>query len=350
MHEFPPPWWPLSNYGYAGVPVSLITVTALALLLSLRVSGSTFSCVTRMAMLAGIPWTAMLWLSRSAPKVFAPGRDLIILVLVGALSLICLQGVLRAFITGKRNGRSWNSLVGVVLGVAAVFVCSPPQRSAAREAAFRTQCKNNLKQIGLALHNYHDMHRMFPTPVQPAFDRSWRVTLLPFMEQAKLYERYDQDATWDSTSNLPLTLEVVRSLDCPGRPFRLDDQRRFLAAYTAVTGPGAAFEAGQYTRILDIADGTSNTLMVTESCGKKIIWTQPLDVFTETDALQVNAPGSNLHQSDGVASSYHLGGANVLMADGSVKYLSQNVDQEILKKVISRSGEQYGPETLEHEF
>ena len=257
--------------------------------------------------------------------------------------VICLQGVVRTLWIGKRNGRSSGSRinsvqVGAVIGVVTVFACRPTPHSVAPEAAFRTQCKNNLKQIGLALHNYHDIHQMFPTPVQQRFDRSWRVTLLPLLQEEKLYERYNQDAEWDHPSNLPLADELVRSLDCPGRPARVDDQNRFLTAYSAVTGPGAAFENGKYIRIREFTDGTTNTLMVTEACGKQIVWTEPKDVSTKNAVLQINAPGTQLHQSAGIASSYHTDGANVLMTDGSARFISQNIDREILEKIVTRAG------------
>ncbi|MEZ6122379.1 MAG: DUF1559 domain-containing protein [Planctomycetaceae bacterium] len=273
-----------------------------------------------------------------------------------ALPLIAVQGAFRESLAYRQSGQSGKSieiasLLGILIGFLGLVTLWPPAVSQARVAAFRTQCKNNLKQIGLALHNYHDIQSMFPTPVQQRFDRSWRVTLLPLMQQEKLHEQYNQDAPWDHASNLPLAEEVVPPLDCPGRPVRTDNQGRFLTAYTASTGPGAAFETGKYIRIRDfVGDGAGNTLMVTEACGKQIVWTEPKDVSTESDVLQINAPGPQLHQSNGIASSYHIGGANVLMADGSVRFTSQDIDQEILKRIVSRSGEQYGPGPLEYEF
>ena len=80
----------------------------------------------------------------------------------------------------------------------------PPAALAARQASVRTQSLNNLKQIAIALHNYHDTYKTFPAAVQLGpknTPRSWRVTILPFVEQRALYEQYRQDEPWDSENN-----------------------------------------------------------------------------------------------------------------------------------------------------
>ena len=355
MHEFPPSWWPLSNYGLAGLPFGLTILVALLLMLSIRMTGSRWVFIMRLAILIALPPIVWHWQKYRHPAIFNPIKGQVTVSLMVAFIIVAFQGVVREMLKYRQFGQSWKSigtasLVGSLIGILGLVTLWPPAVSQARAAAARTQCKNNLKQIGLALHNYHDIHRMFPTPVQQKLDRSWRVTLLPFMQEEKLYEQYHQDAPWDHASNLPLAEEIVRPLDCPGRPARTDNQGRFMTAYTALTGPGAALETGKYVRLLDFADCAGNTLMVTEACGKQIVWTEPKDVSTEDDMLQINAPGPQLHQSNGIASSYHIGGANVLMADGSVRFTSQNIDQEILERIISRAGEPTWQETLETDF
>ena len=355
MHEFPPSWWPLSNYELAGLPIGLMVLVVLLLILSVRVAGSWWALIVRVAVLIALPLLAWQWQTYRHAVVFQPLKAAVTNWLLLALTLIAVQGAFRESLAYRQSGQSGKSieiasLLGILFGILGLVTLWPPAVSHAPEASTRTQCKNNLKQIGLALHNYHDRYSMFPTPVQQRFDRSWRVTLLPYMQKEKLYEQYNQDAPWDHASNLPLAEEVVPPLDCPGRPVRTDNQGRFLTAYTTLTGPGAAFETGKFVRLLDFADGAGNTLMVTEACGKQIVWTEPKDVSTEDDMLQINAPGPQLHQSNGIASSYHIGGANVLMADGSVRFTSQNIDQEILERIISRAGEPTWQETLETDF
>jgi prepilin-type processing-associated H-X9-DG protein len=353
MHEFPPSWWPLSNYGLAGLPFGLTILVAVLLILSIRMTGSRWVFIMRLAILIALPPIVWRWQKYHDPAIFHPIKGQVTGSLMVALIIVAFQGVFRELRKYRQAGQSWKSigtasLVGSLIGILGLVTLWPPAVSHAPEASARTQCKNNLKQIGLALHNYHDRHQMFPIPVQQNFDRSWRITVLPLMDQEKVYARYNQDAEWDHASNLPLAEEIVRPLDCPGRPVRTDNQGRFITAYTALTGPGAAFETGKYIRLRDFTDGT--TLMVTEACGKQIVWTEPKDVSTETDVLQINAAGPQLHQSNGIASSYHMGGANMLMSDGSVKFTSQNIDREVLEKIVSRAGEPIRQETLETDF
>ncbi|MCA9047991.1 MAG: DUF1559 domain-containing protein [Planctomycetaceae bacterium] len=355
LHEFPPSWWPLSNYGLAGLPFDLMVLVALLLIFSIRVSGSRWSCIIRLAVLIAVPPIAWQWQTYRHPSVFNPVKEYLTASLLLLLTAIAVQGAVRGFRRYRRSVQSWisigsASLMGTLFGTLVLITQWPPGVSHAPRASAMNLCKNNLKQIGLALHNYHKVHRMFPTPVQAAYDRSWRVTLLPLLGRDVLYARYNQDAEWDHPSNLPLTEEIVPPLDCPGRRIRTDNQGRFITAYTALTGPGAAFETGKHFRIRDFTDGTPSTLMVTESCGKQVVCTEPKDVSTETDVLQINALGPQLHQSNGIASSYHMGGANMLMADGSVRMIGKDIDHEILERIISRAGEPAGQENLETDF
>ena len=217
-----------------------------------------------------------------------------------------------------------------------------PTPSAARRAAPRAECKNNLKQIGLALHNYHDVYSLYPMATYSSEgrtpERSWRVTVLPFLQQESLYQEYDQHVTWDAAPNVALQKTVVPAYDCLGRPAKFDDQGRFLAAYSAVTGTGALFENNKFRSAATIADGVSNTLMIVETCGAPVVWTQPRDINIDTNAIGVNLPGAIRHQSAGTLSSYHSGGANAVLADGSVRFFSQNTSPDILKALLTRDG------------
>lgn len=347
MHDFPPSWWPLTNYGLGAFPVMMFVVVAIVLLFSIRVTGSWKSCVARTAVLIAIPGTMMLAPERWRSSMYLPVQFSFFGVAWLLLVVIALQAVVRAFWkyrTAPNNLASAEILfvIGLACGFLIVFLLQPPPSAAAREAARRTQCKNNLKQIGLALHNYHDMHRMFPTPVQAKFDRSWRVTILPFLDRHAIYEKYDQQQTWDSDKNAPLAREIIPPFDCPSRLNRVDDQERFLSAYSALTGPGTAFGDNEYTTRRSFTDGLANTLMVAETCGKPIIGTQPKDVNTATDEPKINAPGDALHQSNGVMSSYHFGGAQVLLGDGSVRYIGEQLEPELLRQLMTRDGNSHG--------
>lgn len=355
MYEFPPSWWPPSNYSLSGLPVFLVVTVAGLLVVSIRVRGEDWHCVLRTAILVGLPPTMMLWQQQFVSRIYQPIRGPLVSILLLTLSLIALQAALRAVWKYRKSGHSWTSICrvvagGVCCGLVIPVLCRPPEVSAAPEAAYRTQCKNNLKQIGLALHSYHDQQQMFPIAIQPQFDRSWRVTILPFMQQNELYEHYNQDETWDSLANAPLAEVRIPSFDCPGRLQRFDEQHRFLSAYAAVTGPGTAFGEDEYVRLNSFRDGQASTLMAVEACGTRMIWTQPQDISTETQKLQINAPGTQLHRSIGIMSSYHQGGAQALMADGSVRFISDQISETTLQRLTTRNGEPVGQEQLEFEF
>ena len=113
----------------------------------------------------------------------------------------------------------------VVIAIIAVLVSLLlPAVQKVREAAARIKCANNLKQIGLALHNYHDIHGHFPAPAVLRNDSSpllsWRVAILPYLGYQSLYERFRLDEPWDSVHNRALIAEMPREFACPAGPAR----------------------------------------------------------------------------------------------------------------------------------
>ncbi|MBW3600638.1 MAG: DUF1559 domain-containing protein [Planctomycetes bacterium] len=205
-----------------------------------------------------------------------------------------------------------------------------PAVQAARESARRMQCSNNLKQIGLALHNYHDTYKTFPPAYIPDEDgnpkHSWRVLILPFLEQAPLYEQYDFNEPWDGPNNSQLANIVIPAYQCPSAP----NPNQATTNYLAISGPGTVFNQGNGSRIMDIRDGTSNTIMVAEVAGGNINWMAPRDFDVTTMPMAINAAkdGSSI-------SSFHPGGAQVLFADGSVRFLSDNVAANVLSILLT---------------
>ncbi|NQT16936.1 MAG: DUF1559 domain-containing protein, partial [Planctomycetes bacterium] len=152
----------------------------------------------------------------------------------------------------------------VVLAIGGLLLCSGipialllPAVQAAREAARRSQCTNNLKQIGLAMHNYHDAYKCFPPAYIPDEDgqpmHSWRVLILPFMEQGYLYEQYNFDEPWDSPGNQALAASMSNVFQCPSSPPGLSE-----TGYAVISGPGALFDGPNALRLRDVTDGTSN--------------------------------------------------------------------------------------------
>ncbi len=213
-----------------------------------------------------------------------------------------------------------------------------PATPSARVASLRTQCKNNLKQIGLALHNFTDEFGALPSPVvgnDPP--RSWRVEILPFLDQAPLRASYRDNATWDSAANLEPGRKGQMYV-CPSMAEPYDDQQRTLTCYAAVTGPNSVFAPDNRPRFPDVPDGSSTTIAIIEAAGRHIAWTDPRDVDLATSPIGLNLPGTAPKQSPAIGSSPHTGGCHVTMVDGSVRFISQNIDPEVLKKLLTADG------------
>ena len=190
-----------------------------------------------------------------------------------------------------------------------------PAVQSSREAARRAQCTNNLKQIALAMHNYQSANNAFPKPAitdkqgKPLL--SWRVAILPYLEQGPLYSKFKLDEPWDSPHNKALLKEMPPSYLCPSRA-RVEP---FTTTYQVFTGKGALFENGQDVTIADVTDGTSNTLMVVEA-KKEVPWTKPDDLsFDPAAAPSLFGAGSS-----------HPGGFNAAMADGSVRFFGNSIN------------------------
>jgi prepilin-type processing-associated H-X9-DG protein len=233
-------------------------------------------------------------------------------------------------------------IVAVVMGV--MCLCGGPilvalllpAVQAAREAARRTQCANNLKQIGLAMHNYHDVHKCLPAGFIADEDgkpmHSWRVALLPFLERSDLYERYNFDEPWDSPTNLAIAEQMPEVFRCPSAPAAGPGSN--MTNYVVILHDGeeqaplnTMFRGNHWTRFRDIRDGTSNTLMVVE-VREAVPWTQP-----DTD-LQFSRLNFQINAGQNSLGSFHPQGAQVLFADGSVRFLSESLNYETLRLLI----------------
>lgn len=215
--------------------------------------------------------------------------------------------------------------------VAALFLPALllPSVQEAREAARRSQCKNNLKMIGLALHNYHDVYKSFP----PAFVadgngnpmHSWRVLILPFIDEGALYAQYRFDEPWNGPNNSLLMNRMPMVYRCPSHGTPTDTN----TAYAAVYGPNSAFQGSTGIAVRQILDGTSNTVAVGEVTGAGIPWMQPLDVDVTLHPTIGDRTGF---------SSEHTGGCHFLMVDGAVRFVPEKVNQETFKSLSTING------------
>lgn len=237
----------------------------------------------------------------------------------------------------------WVCISLFLLGV--LITAALPSTPAAREAARRSQCKNNLKVIGLAIHNYADVSAdMFPaaTAGDPAV--SWRVNLLPFMDRPDLHEQYQHNRPWDDEANEPVAREYVDGLACPSSPQQMDETGRRYTAYVMPTGPGTVSPIAGAVPRDSLSDGTENTLLVVEACGLEVVWTEPRDFDVAQQPVHINLKGEGKTDSPGLMSSYHARGAQAVFADGRVRFISQNTDPAVLRALTTTSGGEAIPE------
>jgi uncharacterized protein (TIGR03067 family) len=199
-----------------------------------------------------------------------------------------------------------------------------------RAAAERAQHQNNLKQIALAFHNYHDTYRALPAHAVYGKDGktpllSWRVAILPFIEEEALYREFKLDEPWDSPHNRKLIARMPKLYEPLGAGKKGENRTH----YQVFTGPDTLFDGPNRMKFNQVADGLSNTILVIE--GKEpVIWTKPDDLVLprEKDKLP---PLGGLFQT----------GISVAMGDGSVRLIRLNPDPVLLRAVITpRGGEE----------
>ncbi len=201
------------------------------------------------------------------------------------------------------------AIIGILVGMLL------PAVQAAREAARRMQSSNNLKQIALAMHNYYDTFNSFPS--RASFDEngqpllSWRVHLLPFLEQGALYNQFHLDEPWNSEHNKKLLDSMPSIYRNPSSNLPGTTRSNYLAP----TGPGSIFEGRNKTRFAQITDGISNTLLVLEANDDASVpWTAPDDFKYDPKNPLV-----------GVGKA-HPGGFNTAFADGSIHFIAATID------------------------
>ena len=223
------------------------------------------------------------------------------------------------------------SVIKICLAIAIVAISVAlflPATRNVRPALYRSQCMNNLKQIGLALHNYHDEYQAFPPAYTVDADgkplHSWRTLILPYMEQKALYDKIDLTKPWDDPANAEVfKLNNIEAYRCPSE---LGPATH--TTYLAVVTSNSCLRPGGSARLSDIKDGTSGTLMVTEVDSEHAVpWMAPADA----DESLFLAIGST-------SKLVHAGGMHALHADGAVRFLNVGLSAEIRRALISIDG------------
>lgn len=236
------------------------------------------------------------------------------------------------------------AIIGILIGMLL------PAVQSVREAARRTTCLNNLKQIGLALQNYHSAHQEFPvggtgwrgpwTPDETQI--AWSAFLLPFLEQNNVFQQIDFNEAFDSPANATAAEFVIDVYVCPTsiRGKELSDGRG-PCDYGGMYGeritspnnpPKGMLIYGESLSHRDITDGSSNTIIVAEDSdfgdGQ---WINGLNIFDQAFAINA-AP-----KFENDIRSRHPGGANAAFADGHVSFLAEMLELETLAAICTRA-------------
>jgi hypothetical protein len=317
----------------------------------------------------------------SAPELERPGFQyslttllLLFVVLGSSLAVFGAWGVLVfGLAVGqaiyRRHGESLSTLTRLTLTVfcmicvlgllfSAIITLHEKPRRKAYEAYCRATCRQGLNYIAQAFLNYHQANGCFP----PAYiaDKngkpmhSWRVLILPYLDQDPLYKAYDFMGPWDGANNRKLLTSRPWMFACRSDQ-DADDSRADQTSYVAVVGPNAAWRGEKSRKLgpVDFPGGPGHTIMVVEVANSGIPWMEPRDVSLDTlgvaggksPALTVS---SNHHPDDEFFFTYDRGcGAHVATADGSVHYLPTRLRRSKWEKVSRQAGATPAEATLE---
>jgi hypothetical protein len=211
-------------------------------------------------------------------------------------------------------------------GVELLRAAVEPGLRSARAASQCNRSINNLKQMALAMHAYHDTHKHFPPAASSGADGkpllSWRVLLLPHLDQEPLYREFHLHEPWDSEHNQALVGRMPDVFRSPFSKLKTPGSTTYLAP----RAEGTILDGGETVSFKDITDGTSNTILFVEADDDRaVIWTKPDDLPLDLDHPQIGLGGL-------------LGGRFLAaIADGSVQSLNVDTDPETLRRLFLRA-------------
>ncbi|TWT63761.1 DUF1559 domain-containing protein [Rubinisphaera italica] len=295
--------------------------------------------------------------------------------------------------TVKPRGFTLIELLVVIAIIAVLVALLLPAVQQAREAARRSSCKNNLKQLGLALHNYHDVHNTLPPgwiavaptathmPHEGTSGAGWGTMILPFIEQPALYDQFNPNVSIAAPLNDTFRLNNIATFECPSDPkpqqFEIEEEGspgtvlaelptanyvgifgteeldacENSAGTAPVTSSGqckgdGAFYHNSKVKFRDFTDGLSNTMMIGERLTREPLgwYSTWVGMVPEGEEAFQRVLGSMDHvPNDPVAhfddlSSQHKGGAQFVLGDGHVRFLSENIDKGVYQSLGTIQG------------
>lgn len=288
--------------------------------------------------------------------------------------------------SSRQRGFTLIELLVVIAIIAVLVALLLPAVQQAREAARRSSCKNNLEQLGLAMQNYHDVYTTFPRGNYSCCWGTWQVAILPYIEKTAEFNLYENSGGNDATGprygagvNVQVTSKRYNVLSCPSdldnRPFSSLTNHNYMVNFgntsftqgtvNGVTFEGAPFGSNKCYKMRDAVDGTSNTLLMAEvlqgqgSDLRGFGWWGDASQFTTylgpnsnlpdriyTAGYCNNLPIQNLPCAVSTTAnptmfgsrSRHVGGVQVLLMDGSVRFVSENVDLNTWRALSTTKG------------
>ena len=324
----------------------------------------------------------------------------------------------------RRSGFTLIELLVVIAIIAILVALIVPAVQQAREAARRTQCANNLKQLGLAIHTFHDSKRHLPSSVRPSAASTVRVgaftQMLPFLDEKTLWDSYSTAVNWSDATNTPVTSAKLSVFQCPSSP-KADRQdgnpdplqtggnaawnpslvgvtdyaatigvdKRLAQVFTTIKVGAGMLPKNEKGTFADVTDGLSNTIAIVESAGRPFVyrrgpilidsdqknhringggWARPasdllfagsnkagtvIPPTNTADVASINATNGDdvggdatptptyPHQYYGTEGTsqpfgFHNSGINVLLGDGSVRFIDEAVEISVFASLITR--------------
>lgn len=278
------------------------------------------------------------------------------------------------------------AIIGVLVGLLL------PAVQSAREAARRMSCSNNMKQVALALHNYESTHQSLPPAwvdwdglyTAPIHVAHVNVAVLPFLEGSSAETQYDYNVRWDHANNADMAESMPAAYQCPSSPeagtpelasgFQTSDYAHIRSDTGWITDPApnhSMFEQNVTRKFRDVTDGLTNTILQYESAGRAALyvkgrtavaptwwnsdfrawpanfnsgWLYPYEVEVDPatgDPIVTWFVGSeiiNVSNLYGAPYSFHTGGMHVSLADGSVRFMTESIDMDLLSALTSIDG------------